>query len=100
MHIQTPEDMEYAIHWMQCSLILHNMIIQFKRRLGKESTMPWAQREAADLSRDHNNMVMRVPTSSLGQLFCAELTGWLFDALGKPYIINGGVSYPELYLNY
>lgn len=89
MHIQMLENIEYAIHWVQSCLILHNMIIHFEKKLGKLSMIPWAQQEAHDLARDDNNIVMQIPISSLGQLFCADLMHQLFEVLGKPYVVNG-----------
>ena len=63
MHIQTLKDIEYAVHWVQSCLILHNMIICFRKKLGKLSTIPWAQQEAHDLARDDNNIIVQIPVS-------------------------------------
>ncbi|KAF8545964.1 hypothetical protein OG21DRAFT_1479735 [Imleria badia] len=42
IRIQSPGDMTYTVHWVQCCIILHNMIIQFEEVLGEESTVEWA----------------------------------------------------------
>ena len=90
IHIQTVENMKYVAHWVQCCLILHNIIIHFKSMLGQQSLVPWAQQDAQDLGRDCENMVVQVPIGSPGQLFCVGLMNSLFEVLGKPYVVNEG----------
>ena len=83
IHIQTVENMKYVVHWVQCCLILHNIIIHFKSMLGWPSLVPWAQQEAQDLDRDHENVVVQVPIGSPGQLFHTGLMNSLFEVLGN-----------------
>ncbi|KIJ61941.1 hypothetical protein HYDPIDRAFT_77016, partial [Hydnomerulius pinastri MD-312] len=45
LQMRTMKDMKIAVHWVQCCIILHNMIIRFEERLGI-STTAWAVREA------------------------------------------------------
>ena len=75
--------MKYVVHWVQCCLILHNIIIHFKSMLGWLSLVPWAQQEAQDLGRDHENVVVQVPIGSPSQLFHAGLMNSLFEVLGN-----------------
>ena len=88
--VLTPEDVKYAIHWVQACLILHNMIIWIEERLGRLSTMPWAQQEIRDMGREHENVVVQVPVGSPGQLFQVGLMNELFMALDMPYTMNIG----------
>ena len=41
--MRTQKNVKVAMHWIQCCLILHNMILQFKEELGVEKTTNWAQ---------------------------------------------------------
>ncbi|KAF8551933.1 hypothetical protein OG21DRAFT_1417053, partial [Imleria badia] len=41
-------NMKIAMHWIQCCMIIHNMIIDFEDALGVERTMGWARREGAE----------------------------------------------------
>jgi hypothetical protein len=41
--MHTQENVKVVMHWIQCCLILHNMILQFEEELGIEKTTNWAQ---------------------------------------------------------
>lgn len=88
MHIRSPQSFKYAAHWVQCCIILHNMIIRFEERLGKRSSMRWAQKESGEVERRGDNLVVKVPIGSPGQLFRAGLMNDLFEALGENYHIE------------
>ena len=82
MRIRSQDDMIYAVHWVQCCIILHNMIIRFEKKLGKQSSTGWVRDEARDLPRDLDPVVAEVPDGTPGQHFRAELMRDLFAALG------------------
>ena len=88
MYVLIPKDVKYAVHWVQACLILHNMIIQIEERLGRLSTMPWAQQEIQDMGREHENVAVQVPVGSPGQLFQTGLMNKLFTVLDIPYTVN------------
>ena len=50
LHLQmnSLKDVQIAIHWIQCCLILHNMIIWFEDKLNVESTIQWAIQEGQE----------------------------------------------------
>ena len=82
IHIQLQDDRMYAIHWVQCCIVLRNMIVCFEERLGKESTMGWVQEKARDLPRDLGPVVMEGPNGTLGQCFHVKLMQDMLAALG------------------
>ncbi|KIK75622.1 hypothetical protein PAXRUDRAFT_117636, partial [Paxillus rubicundulus Ve08.2h10] len=45
LHLQviTRKDIHIVVHWVQCCLVLHNMIIFFDKQLGIESSIAWAR---------------------------------------------------------
>ncbi|KIK23916.1 hypothetical protein PISMIDRAFT_41300, partial [Pisolithus microcarpus 441] len=47
LHMNSLRDIRIAVHWVQCCIILHNMIIRFEERLG-DSTMEWARMEGEE----------------------------------------------------
>lgn len=81
IRIRSQDDMTYAVHWVQCCIILHNMIIRFEDTLGRESTMGWAREEARDLPRDLDPVVMEIPDGTPGQRFRVKLMREMLAAL-------------------
>jgi hypothetical protein len=79
--MRTQENMKVAIHWIQCCVILHNMIIEFEEQLGIEKTMGWARREGAEPYRLMAPVVVDVPAGTPGQAFRADLMMRLFTHL-------------------
>ncbi|KIM56198.1 hypothetical protein SCLCIDRAFT_88248, partial [Scleroderma citrinum Foug A] len=45
LQIRTEQDLQIVVYWVECCLILHNMIICFESTLGVESTAGWAMNE-------------------------------------------------------
>jgi hypothetical protein len=41
--MRTHEQMKVTMHWVQCCIILHNMIIRFEEELGVEKTTGWVR---------------------------------------------------------
>lgn len=91
-HIRTAENLKYTVHWVQCCLILHNMVIHFETQLGLTSSMPWAQQEVSGINRDPELVVVpeSVAITSPGQRCRARLMNALFRALGEPYVVDEG----------
>ncbi|KAF8440207.1 hypothetical protein L210DRAFT_845804, partial [Boletus edulis BED1] len=81
--MQTQEHGKIAMHWIQCCLILHNMILQFKSDLGVEKMTGWARREGIELYCPLALIVVDVPEGTLGQVFWSELMRCLFTHLGQ-----------------
>ncbi|KIK72377.1 hypothetical protein PAXRUDRAFT_39586, partial [Paxillus rubicundulus Ve08.2h10] len=50
--LQNEKDLQYHIHWVNCCLILHNMIIRFEE--GGEQSLAWAIGENPDGGRDED----------------------------------------------
>ena len=48
LQMNSLKDVQIVIHWIQCCLILHNMIIRCEDRLNVESTMQWAIQEGQE----------------------------------------------------
>ena len=77
------KDIQIATHWIQCCLILHNMIIQFEDKLNIESTTQWAiqegQENSNDSDGDNGGAEMDVAQQTPGQQFQLELAERLFQ---------------------
>ncbi|KIK79192.1 hypothetical protein PAXRUDRAFT_161957, partial [Paxillus rubicundulus Ve08.2h10] len=37
LQVRSKKDIQIAVHWVQCCIVLHNMITSFKRELGMVS---------------------------------------------------------------
>ena len=81
LQIHTERDLQIAVYWVECCLILHNMIICFESALGVESTAGWAMDEGREPDHRLNPVVVDVPEGSPGQQFHGELTRHLFTHL-------------------
>ncbi|KIK23128.1 hypothetical protein PISMIDRAFT_101103, partial [Pisolithus microcarpus 441] len=57
-----------AVHWIQCCLILHNMIIHFEEKLGV-LTVSWAIQEGEELCGDGPAVIMQNQEGTPGQNF-------------------------------
>ena len=74
LHIQSQDDLKYAMHWVQCCIILHNMIIQFEEKLGKETSTNWAWKEAQEVDQVNDPpVVVEIPAAMAGQHFHMNL---------------------------
>ena len=87
LRICSPDDLDYAIHWVQCCIILHNMVIRFEDVLGKESSTTWARAEAQDIARDPEQVAVTVIAGTAGQRFRVHLMRQLFTALGMAHFV-------------
>ena len=90
LHIQSQDDLKYTVHWVQRCIILHNMIIQFEEKLGKETSTNWAWKEAQEVDQVNDPpVVVEIPTVTAGQHFHMNLMRDLFVELRMDrYIIN------------
>ena len=66
------------MHWIQCCIILHNMIIRFEEELGVEKTSGWARREGVEPYHPVAPIVVDAPDGTPGQAFCSDLMSRLF----------------------
>ena len=66
LHLWSHNDLEYVVHWIQCCIILHNMIIHFEETLGKELSSNWAREEACEIDRNQDPVVVEVPARIAG----------------------------------
>ncbi|KIK15007.1 hypothetical protein PISMIDRAFT_115948 [Pisolithus microcarpus 441] len=74
LQIWSKHDLYVAIYWVECCLILHNMIVHFEGGNGDEgSTMGWALREGLEFERQHENVVVSEVEGSPGQCHCTVL---------------------------
>jgi len=81
LQIRTECDLQIAVYWVECCLILHNMIIHFESALGVELTAGWAMDEGREPDHRLNPVVVDVPEGSPGQQFRGELMRRLFTHL-------------------
>ncbi|KIK99442.1 hypothetical protein PAXRUDRAFT_132027, partial [Paxillus rubicundulus Ve08.2h10] len=80
--LQKEEDLYIAIYWVECCLILHNMIIWFEaRRQGEmRETMEWAIAEGQWPDNERGECIcMNQGGGTEGQQFHAYLIQRLFD---------------------
>ena len=64
------------------------MVVRFEEMLGIESSVGWAQREACDIPKEQDPVVVQVPDGTPGQHFHVELMQELFAALGLNIAVN------------
>ena len=64
------------------------MVFQFEEMLGIESSVGWAQREAHDIPKERDPVVVQIPDGTPGQHFHVELMQELFTALGLNIMVN------------
>ncbi|KIK27108.1 hypothetical protein PISMIDRAFT_94021, partial [Pisolithus microcarpus 441] len=68
LQIRSKHDLYVAIYWVECCLILHNMIVHFEGGNGDEGlTMGWALHEGLEFKRQHENVVVSEVEGSPGQ---------------------------------
>ena len=79
--MRTQENMKIAMHWIQCCLILHNMVIDFEDMLGVEKTIGWARREGVEPRHPMAPVVVEVADGTPGQIFRMQLMTTLFEHL-------------------
>ena len=48
LQIHLLKDLRITVYWVQCCLILHNMMIRFEEKLQLQSTESWAIQEDVD----------------------------------------------------
>lgn len=92
INIQTEKDLQIAVHWIKCCLILHNMIIRFETRRRKQDkdydeSLEWARKEGEGFIRQEtegpegNEIVGdRSYEGTPGQATRARLMDELFDS--------------------
>ena len=85
--MQNEDDLHVAVYWIECCLILHNMIIVFEenRRMRGEQveSVGWAREEAAVYGDDADPAVgLEQPRGTEGQQFRSYLAEKLFDQRG------------------
>ncbi|KIK22253.1 hypothetical protein PISMIDRAFT_102701, partial [Pisolithus microcarpus 441] len=74
LQIQSKHDLYVAIYWVECCLILHNMIMHFEGGNGDEgSMMGWALHEGLEFERQHENIIVSEVEGSPGQHCCTAL---------------------------
>ena len=90
LRIRSQDDLKYAVHWVQCCIILHNMIIRFEEKLGKETSTNWARKEAQEVDQVNDPpVVVEIPAATAGQHFHMNLMRDLFAELGMDrYVVN------------
>ena len=81
LQIRTEQDLQIVVYWVECCLILHNMIIRFESTLGVESTAGWAMNEGREPCHRLDPVVVDVPEGTPGQQFRQELMQCLFTHL-------------------
>jgi len=81
LQVRTKKDIQIAVHWIQCCIILHNMIIDFEKELGINSSTGWAREEGQEPNHPPQPVVVDDPAGTLGQQFCTELMRCLFSHL-------------------
>jgi hypothetical protein len=88
-NIQTAKDLQFIVHWIQCCIILHNMIIRLEANHNQDS-QAWAQKEGnTPMSHqfedaDGNEVVGdRSYAGTPGQACRATLMNQLFDSLSS-----------------
>ena len=81
LQMNSLKDIQIATHWIQCCLILHNMIIRFEDKLNVESTTQWAiqeGQESSDDDGDNGGAEIDAAQWTPGQQFWLELAECLF----------------------
>ena len=92
LNIRKEKDVQIAVHWIQCCIILHNMIIRFENHHRKqdgeyEGSLEWAHvegeafmsHESEDPDGDES-VGDRSYEGTLGQATHLRLMGKLFDS--------------------
>jgi len=82
--MQSEEDLRVAVYWIECCLVLHNMIIVFegnRRAQGEQvGSLRWAREEAAVYGDDPDPTIgLEQPRGTEGQRFQSYLMEKLFD---------------------
>ncbi|KIK17514.1 hypothetical protein PISMIDRAFT_111276 [Pisolithus microcarpus 441] len=77
LQIRSKQDLYVAIYWVECCLILHNMIVHFETgKRGEASMMDWALREGLQFERQNEeNVVVGEVSGSPGQCHRTGLMG-------------------------
>ena len=81
LQVRTKKDIQVAVHWIQCCIILHNMIIDFEKELGIDSSTGWAREEGQEPNCPPQPVVVDDPAGTPGQQFRTELMRRLFNHL-------------------
>jgi len=81
LQVRMKKDIQIAVHWIQCCIILHNMIIDFEKELGINSSTGWAREEGQEPNHPPQPVVVDNPAGMLGQQFRTELMRCLFSHL-------------------
>ncbi|KIK98293.1 hypothetical protein PAXRUDRAFT_134487, partial [Paxillus rubicundulus Ve08.2h10] len=91
--IHSAKDVQYAVNWVICCLILHNMIIQFEeRRYGeklvqRKESETWARNEI-QVEVEHEPAGADINDGSPGQVFCHRLMNLILDSPLQPQAIQ------------
>ena len=85
LKIQKPDDLTYAMHWIQCCIVLHNMIVRFEMMLGFKTSMYWAREQMTDAENGPDHPAVVVPDGTLGQRFRVDFMWELFTALSMNF---------------
>ena len=90
LKIQKPDNLTYVMHWIQCCIVLHNMIVHFKTMLGFKTSMYWAWEQMTDAKNGLDHPAVVVPDGTPGQHFRVDLMQELFTALSMNFQVNEG----------
>ncbi|KIK74090.1 hypothetical protein PAXRUDRAFT_176723, partial [Paxillus rubicundulus Ve08.2h10] len=81
LQMKTEDDLFIAMYWVECCLILHNMIIQFEeQREGQlRGTMDWAIAEGQEVDDGQGDQIYNQVGGTEGQRFHGHLMERLFE---------------------
>ncbi|KIK74626.1 hypothetical protein PAXRUDRAFT_175107, partial [Paxillus rubicundulus Ve08.2h10] len=92
--VHSEKDLQYAVNWVICCLVLHNMIIQFEERLyGEKSPQrkeseTWARNEVPHVEAENEPVVADMNDGSPGQAFRQRLMNLILNSPHQPRAIQ------------
>ncbi|KIK90913.1 hypothetical protein PAXRUDRAFT_150852, partial [Paxillus rubicundulus Ve08.2h10] len=91
--VHSAKYMQYAVNWVVCCLVLHNMMIQFEaRQYGEKSVQRkdsemWEMNELPHMEEANEQAGANVNDGSPGQVFHQRLMDLILDSSDQPRAI-------------